>query len=254
MSTARSAVFLRFDADRIDIADGNVLSIALEVERGHDYVIIAPGANYDSSVPTTMPVQAPFSDFRTGKDLEGRTVATLEDGDLAEVSVRQWVGATGGGVSKVKFVHAIPMAEVGGPLADGRIDAALIANPSLIMLLSNGSVKVLAKPFDAGGAILTPASFFAKRAWVNVNRGAVRRFAAAINETVQWATTHHEQTVKILARLMKVPELASADLPHARYPGRLNLESIQLPLDAAIKYGALKPVRAQDIVIDTLKD
>ena len=58
----------RFDADRIDIADGNVLSIALEVERGHDYVIIAPGANYDPSAPTTMLVQAPFSDFRTGKD------------------------------------------------------------------------------------------------------------------------------------------------------------------------------------------
>jgi hypothetical protein len=28
-------------------------------------------------------VQAPFSNIRTGKELEGRTVATLEEGDLA---------------------------------------------------------------------------------------------------------------------------------------------------------------------------
>jgi hypothetical protein len=52
---------------------------------------------------------------------------------------------------------------------------------------------------------------------------------------------------------MKVPESRVAALPQARYPGKLNLESIQWPLDAAIKYGVLKPVRAQDIVIDTLK-
>ena len=144
------------------------------------------------------------------------------------------------------------MMEVAGPLADRRIDAALIANPSLTILLSNDSVKVLAKPFDALGAVFTPASFFAKRAWANANREAVRRFAATIDDTAQWASTHHDETVPILARLMNVPAARVAALPQARYPGRLNLELIQRPLDAAIKYGVLKPVRAQDIVIDTL--
>jgi NitT/TauT family transport system substrate-binding protein len=248
------AVLERFAADRIDIGDMNILSIALEIESGRDYVIVAPGANYDSSVPTTMLVQAPSSDFHSGKDLEGKTVATLEVNDLALISVKLWIETTGGDLSKVNFVHGIPMIEVDKPLADGRIHAALIANPNLTVLLSNGSVKVLAKPFDAIGTVFTPASFFARRNWVNDNREAVRRFAAAINETAQWATTHHDETVKILASALKVPESRVAQMPHARYPGRLNLESIQRPLDAAIKYGALKPVRAQDIVVDTLKE
>ena len=46
-------------------------------------------------------------------------------GDLAEVSVRPRVDAT-----KAYFVHGILMVEVAGALAVGRIDAALIANPS----------------------------------------------------------------------------------------------------------------------------
>jgi hypothetical protein len=51
-----TAILERFAADRIDIGDMNVLSIALKIESGKDYVIIAPGANYDSSVPTTKTV------------------------------------------------------------------------------------------------------------------------------------------------------------------------------------------------------
>ena len=40
----------------------------------------------------------------------------------------------------------------------------------------------------------------------------------------------------------------------ATYPGKLQLEEIQRPLDVAVKYGFMKPVKAQDIVIDTLKE
>ena len=241
-------------AGRIDISDGNVLSIALEIERGHDYVIIAPGANYDSSAPTTMLVQAPFSDFRTGKDLNGRTVMTLEENDLAQVSVEQWIDSTGGDSRSVHFVHAIPMANVDEPLADRRIDAALITNPSLTVLQAKGAVKVLANTFDAIGTTFLPAAFFAKRDWVSANREAVRRFAAAIADAAQWANTHHDETVSILAREMKVPESLGAQMVRAHYPGALDPDLIQFPLDAAAKYGAIKPIRARDIMIDTLKD
>jgi hypothetical protein len=53
---------------------------------------------------------------------------------------------------------------------------------------------------------------------------------------------------------MKVPESLGAQMARAHYPGALNPDTIQLPLDAAVKYGAIKPIRAQDIIIDTLKD
>jgi len=65
-------------AGKMDIGNGNVISIAGEGQKGNDLVIVAPGVNYDSDTPTTVLVQAPFSDFKTGKELEGKTVATLK--------------------------------------------------------------------------------------------------------------------------------------------------------------------------------
>jgi NitT/TauT family transport system substrate-binding protein len=241
-------------AGKTDIANGNVLSIARENEKGGDYVIIAPGVDFDSDNPTTVLVQAPFSDFKTGRDLEGKTVATLEENDIAQFSVKNWIDSTGGDSGKVDFVHGIPMIEVGGPLADKRIAAALIANPAWTILRSNGSVKLLANTFEAIGKHFQPAAFFAKRDWVTGNRAAARGFAAAINETAVWANTHHDETVKLVARLTKAPEELVNQMLHAHYAGRIDLESIQRPLDVAIKYGFIKPVKAQDIVIDTLKD
>ena len=49
----------------------------------------------------------------------GRTVATLEENDLAQFSVKNWIDATGGDSNKVTWIHGIPMGEVGEPLNDG---------------------------------------------------------------------------------------------------------------------------------------
>jgi NitT/TauT family transport system substrate-binding protein len=239
-------------AGKTDIANGNVLSIAREVEKGGNYVIIAPGVDFNSDTPTTVLVQAPFSDFKTGKDLEGKTVATLEENDIAQFSVLNWIDSTGGDSRKVEFVHGIPMIDVGKPLNDRRIAAALIANPAWTILRSNGSVKLLANTFELIGKHFQPAAFFAKRDWVTANREAARRFAAAINETAQWANAHHDETVKLVSRLTKAPESLVNQMLVARYAGRIDLDAIQRPLDVAIKYGFIKPVKAQDIVIDTL--
>ena len=113
---------------------------------------------------------------------------------------------------------------------------------------------MLANTFDAIGTTWLPAAFFAKRDWVTANREAARRFAAAIVDTAQWANTHRDETLALLAKEMKVPVSLGAQMARAYYPGTLDLHSIQLPLDAAAKYGAIKPIRAQDIVIDALKD
>jgi NitT/TauT family transport system substrate-binding protein len=154
----------------------------------------------------------------------------------------------------VHFVHEIPMAEVGKPLADRRIDAALIADPSLTVLRAKGAVKVLANTFDAIGPMWLPAAFFAKRDWITANHETARRFAAAIAETAQWANTHRDETLALLAKEMKVPVALVAQMARAHYPGTLNPLTIQPPLDAAAKYGAVKPIRAKDIIIDTLND
>jgi NitT/TauT family transport system substrate-binding protein len=247
-------VLTRFAAGTLDIGNGNVLSIAREAEKDGNYVIIAPGEYYNSESPTTVLVQAPSSNFHTGKDLEGKTVMTGDGAELAQFAVQNWIDSTGGDFRKVNFVHNIPMAEVGPPLVDGRIDAALINNPTLTILMGNGSVKLLADTFRAIGKTFLPAAYFAKRDWAMANREAVRRFAAVINETAQWANTHHDETVKLVSKLTKAPESLVNQMVRPHYAGTINLESIQRPLDVAIKYGFIKPVRAEDIVIDTLKD
>jgi NitT/TauT family transport system substrate-binding protein len=233
---------------KLDLGYGNVIGTVQANQRGEHFVLLATGGMYRSAAPITVLAQSIDADFRTGKDLIGKKIATPRANDLGQIAVMSWLDKHGGDARSVEFVHGIPIQDIAAALADHRIDAGLITEPQWTIQRKRGTVKLLANSFGAIAPRYANSAFFAERSWAEANPEAARRFARAMQETARWANKHHAEAQKILAGQMKVPLSTITGAIRIVYADSLQAKLVQPPLDAAARYGLIRPVRAEDLM------
>jgi NitT/TauT family transport system substrate-binding protein len=244
-----AGVIAALRAGTLDIGFSNLISIAAAVQRGEPVVLLAPAGVHNSAAPVNAIVQAPSSNFRTGKDLDGKAISSPSGpGSAGALAPAAWIDQTGGDSKTVRFVTGIKPFDIPQALQEHRIDAAEMGDPDLTILEQRGEVKFLASPFDALGDHYLLAGWVASKAWVEANPETARRFVAAMRETARWANAHHAQTAAILARALKLPPAVVAAMSRTTYAESLTPAIVQPPLDAAARYGIIKPMRAEDLL------
>lgn len=237
------------DAGTIDIGFANVISVAGAIQKGKELVLLSPGGMYMSSRPAvTVLSQAAATHYTSGKDLEGKTVSTPGANDLGQVAVEAWIEKTGGDVSKVHFVHRLPMTKLAQYYAAHKIDAAEISEPVWTLERTRGHVKLLGDTFAAIAPALLIGGYVTTKAWAQAHPEAVRGFEAAMHETAVWANAHHAQTAPLLAARLKVDPAIVGRMVRATYALSLSPALIQPVLDAARKYGLIGPMQTADLV------
>jgi NitT/TauT family transport system substrate-binding protein len=241
------ATMKALDEDKCDIGYANIVSIAVAADRGKSYVILSLGSIYTSETAYTILVQAATSDFKTGKDLEGKTVATPFPDDLGQLGVKAWIDKTGGDSSKVKFVHRIPLSEVETALLEHRVDASETTEPQWTQQRERGKLKLLAKNFDALAPRFVNGGFIAKREWVAAHPEEAKRFREAMHQAARWAHAHRDEAIALFAEEMKVPNSVVAARAGAGFAEEMTPDLVQPVLDAAVRYGMIKPVRAETL-------
>jgi NitT/TauT family transport system substrate-binding protein len=220
----------------VDIGSSNFVSLAQAHERGIPFLMIAPAAVYSVKAPAAQLLIAKSSPFKTGKDLNGKTIAVTSLSNIAQLNVCAWVDRNGGDYKSLKFVE-IPYVQMDASLAANRVDAVHIAEPFLSAALAQDA-KVLAHDGDALGDLWVEGGYFATTDYVNRNRDIARRFLAAISEAGKWANANPEAADAILRRYSKAPP-DKVQYP-AIFPERFKPSDAQALIDAAAKYGALK--------------
>ncbi len=244
-----SAVLGALRKGTIDVGFVNIVSIATAVQHGDPYVLLAPGALYKSKAPLTVLVSAPANKYIAGAQLNGKTIATPSGGrDLGAVGTRAWVDSDGGDSRTIHFVTGIPLSKVGAALAAHQIDASEITEPELSAQLKSGAIRVVAPTFDAVSSRFIIGGFVASKAWVRAHPVAARRFVAAMHDVALWANVHKAETAPLLAASLKVdPEIVNS-MVRAEYSPRLAVDEIQPALDAAARYGVLRPMQAATLI------
>lgn len=229
----------------IDIGFANTLSTASAIHSGQHVVMLAPGAFYLSAHPVTVLVQAPSSTFRTGKDLDGKTIASPSGHrDLGAITNAAWIDQHGGDSKTVTFVTGIKLHDVGAALAAHKVDAAELTEPELSAQIRSGQVKLLAPTLDAVGNGFIIGGFVATRAWVNAHPAAAREFIAAMAETASWANAHRGVTAPIIAKELHVSPAVVTSMVRATYAIKLTTAELQPVLNVGAKYGVIPPMRA----------
>lgn len=240
------AVLRGITGGTIDVGFADGVSIISAIDRGLPLAVLAPGGLYMSASPITVLLQAPSSRMRTGRDLEGKTVATPGRNDEARLAIKAWTDANGGDSRLIHFVTGIPVATAWMALRDRRIDAIQVSEPA--QTLQKGKVKLLAPTLSAIGDQFYIGFFFTSKAWIATHPDVARRFTAAIFETARWANAHHRESGAILVKRLHLAPAVVASMRRATYAEAFREEWVTPVIDAGVKYKSFGPIQATTIL------
>ena len=234
----------------IDMGLGNVIAVASARAQGLPLAVIAPSALYLAKNPATVVITGKNSPLNSAKDLEGKTIATIEVRGTQQASIRQWMAKNGADSSGVKFVE-MPFSTMAAMVNAGRIDAAMIGEPALSS--AKPLVRIIGNPYEAVAPAWYLNVWFANSDWLQKNRATARTFVAVMSKTATWANAHHAETGVMLQKFLPLTDDVVAKMTRAEYGVKLSTEYMQPILDTATKYGILKaPVDAKDLIFPDL--
>ena len=220
----------------IDIAQSNVVSLALAHQRGLDVVVIAPAGVYSSKEPTSSIVVKSSSPYKTAKDLNGKVIACNGLQNISQIGPEAWLDKNGGDVASYKWTD-MPFPDMLAALDTGRVDAALIAEPVLSDALAHGN-RVLGNAYDGVASTFLIGAWFTTGAWAKAHPDVVKRFQKAMFTTAAWANKNRAQSAQILNKATKI--VVQPGMKRTIYGEKLEPSMMQPLIDATAKYGTLK--------------
>ncbi|MBX6167967.1 MAG: ABC transporter substrate-binding protein [Thermobispora bispora] len=222
---------------QFQFAFANVTSLFTAKEQGLDIKVVANGVS-STGVPgkdfSAVLVKAD-SPIKTAADLAGKTVSVNQLRNIGDTTIRAAVRKAGGDPSQIKFVE-LPFPDAPAALQNGRVDAIWVVEPFVTQAISQGA-RPIAWNYAEAAPNLTVALYFTSS---KTDPDLVRRFTAAMNESLTYAQQHPDEAREILKTYTKIdPELiAKITLPN--WPTEVNRESLQQLADAALADGVLK--------------
>ena len=136
------------------------------------------------------------SSIRTPADLVGKTLALNALKGVGEVAVKAALDKRGIDPNSVKYLP-IPFPTMPTALANGQVDAIWTPEPGMSAVLARGGRIVMA-PGPVLGQYFPNGCYCAREDWVRKNPGVLRRFRAAMAESLVYANSHPDEIRALL--------------------------------------------------------
>lgn len=229
----------------IDIGGSNSLSFLQARDKGLPLKIVSAQAVYRAGQASTALVVAGSSTVRSALDLSGKTVAVNALGGSPHIAVEMWIDKNGGDSKAVHYLE-VSFTEMPAALTANRVDAAMIAEPSLTAALEQHG-RILGDAYGALGRLWLSDAIVAPGSWIDGHADEAKRFAQALHAAALYANRNHDKTAPITAKLLNIePDVVKA-MRRAVYPEQVTPALLQPVIDAGVAYHALsKPLVAAD--------
>jgi NitT/TauT family transport system substrate-binding protein len=232
----------------IDVTGTSLLPFLSARSKGLPLTIVAPLAAYSPDSVYAAILVKKESTYKTGRDLNGKTIASPALRDLNWVASMAWIDQNGGDSSTVKSIE-VPASVIPAALEDGRIDAATVTTPRYVQAVNGGKVRVLGKSYEAIAKHFTFAAIVSQIDFAAKNPDAIARFGRAIRDATLYTNTHHDQTLALYAAFAKIDPKDIAGAPRAESAQYVDAKDIQPMIDVAVKYGVLaKAINPQELI------
>jgi len=218
----------------VQIAMGNILSVAQAHQRGAPVLLLAPGGGYDSRQPSAALLILNDSPIRTPKDLEGKTVAITSLHDLMSIAVEGWLEKGGVDFSQVHFIEMSPGSMLAA-LQRQRVDAMVVYEPFLSDAIAGGA-KAFAKPYDSIAPAFLVTAYFTTSAWATEHHDAAIKFAQIMNATSPFVNAHFPDMIPMVSSFSNIPVEKLRGMAPPFTPPSLAKATIQPVINAAAKY------------------
>ncbi|MFJ8504567.1 ABC transporter substrate-binding protein [Streptomyces avermitilis] len=165
------------------------------------------------------------SPIKSAKDLEGKKVAINTFKNITETAVRQSVRTAGGDPDEVEFVE-LAFDQMPAALDGGRIDAAMVVEPALATVKSQGGTEIASSWVDVAKD-LTVAMYFTSTQYAQKNPELVKKFQEATAESLAYAEAHPDEVRRIVTTYTKIPAAVLAKVTLPKWPAEPNRDSIE---------------------------
>jgi NitT/TauT family transport system substrate-binding protein len=230
-----SAVAAAVAGGSIDVGKSSPMSLLTAHARGLPFVFEAPASIYSSDAPYAALICAKDAPLRTGRDLNGKTIAVSSLGDLYTVVNSAWIDQNGGDAKTVKWLE-LPSAAVAEAIAGGRVDAATMSNPILVDALATGKTRILAYSFDAIGHRFVAALYFTTADYATKNADVMSRFRKGLYEAHAYVNAHRAETVDTVVKFTGYPAETVRKMQRVTMGLSLDPKLIEPMLDAGVRY------------------
>jgi NitT/TauT family transport system substrate-binding protein len=233
-----AAIFAAVVGGSADIGSGSLFPVFAAFGRGLPLRIIAPASLYTSDRADALMMVAKDSPYKTGRDLNGKTIGTDAVKDVYSTATRAWVDQHGGDGASLRAIELKPTEQISA-LDTGRIDVCVLKSPFLQPALDSGKFRVLGKPLDAIGRRFLLSAWVANLDFITKNRELVAGYAAALNEAAKITNRNQSLTTDLVAQFTGQEAQVLARGIRSVTADALTLGDIQRPIDFAVKYGIM---------------
>lgn len=219
----------------LEIGQASLLNVLGAHLKDVPLTLIAPGALYRSGRLTVAALVQAQSTLRSAHDMNGKIVASTALHDVNVLAMRAWIDRHGGDSSSVKFVEISPLESVVAVI-QGRIDVALLSDPTLSEALASGKTRVVAPVFDGIARQFLLSGWFAMTNYAEAHADIVRRFDEVMRAAEAFCNAHPEATAGLVAAYTGINAALLARMTPPAFPDALESRDIQPVIDAAAKY------------------
>jgi NitT/TauT family transport system substrate-binding protein len=175
---------------------------------------------------------------KTGKDLEGKTIAVNTLNNICEVTIKASLEKEGVNVDSLKFTE-VPFPEMNAALEAKRVQGACVVEP-FVSQGKAGKAKGIDPFYIRTAPDLTVATYFTTKKYAAENADVVERFVRAINRSLDYAQQHPDEVRRILGTYTKIPAAAAKAIKLPVWRQDLNVKSIELLSQLSKKYGLIE--------------
>jgi NitT/TauT family transport system substrate-binding protein len=218
-----------------DIGNSVVGSAVAARSHGVTVKFFAPAGLYLATAPTARLVGLKGSNFHTGADLAGKTIAVTGLADLTFYATKQWIEASGGNPASMKFIE-LAEPEMLPALKEHRIDAGILIEPFIAG--AGDEVASIATIDDFVSKRFLATGWISSDAWLAAHPDLALKFAAVMKQTAEWANVHRPESALILLKYTKLTPEIIARMQRATYGTTLEPSLLQPVIDNAAKYGS----------------
>lgn len=228
-STGGAAGIPGLMAGAFDVMYGNVVSTMLAQQQGFKLEVIAAGTKqYPNRGRTSGLVARTADGIKTGKDLEGKTVAVNTRNGIIWLFARAWIVQSGGDASKVTFKE-VPFPQMLDALRGKQIDAAFMVNPFFNAAVTDpAAFQSFAAPYDEVQSGAEVGHYIATQDYFAKNRETLAKYSRAFRKGVQWynANLKDPELLRIVSGFTKMkPELV-ATLDLQKLPEVVSIDTV----------------------------
>ncbi|HEX4811380.1 MAG TPA: ABC transporter substrate-binding protein [Nonomuraea sp.] len=221
---------------QFQFAFANTTSLLTARQQGLDVKVVANGVSStgEQGKDFSAVLVKPDSPIRTAKDLAGRKISVNQLRNIGDTTVRASVRNAGGDPTGIEFVE-LPFPDAPAALQNDQVDAIWVVEPFVSQAISQGA-RPVAWNFADAAPDLTVAMYFTTG---RTDADLTRRFAAAMNTSLEYADTHPDEVREILKTYTKIAPEVIAKIYLPKWPVQVNKVSVQTVADLALADGVL---------------